>query len=269
MSKILTLLFFLAANLTFSQNYMEGKRLYCKSENPEAMKSFDGGIEILYLNKTLDKKYLKLTAEVFFEAYQKDTTFCDALFFTGYTMSLLGDQKAISFYLMADSLANNRSVEFKINLASEFIKFGTEKSITLARKKYNEIKQYFPEDPEGYYGLALTSAMFGEPKIGLENLDISVEKYKKKNLEVRSEVVYLRGILLAQDKQYEEGLVHLERSYDTHKRDEQFKIHYALCLLKVSEIRRDPKMMQKAKKIYDKIEDKSSISAATASLLVF
>lgn len=113
MSKILTLLFFLAANLTFSQNYMEGKRLYCNSENPEAMKKFDGAIEILYLNKTL-----------------------------------------------------------------EFIKFGTEKSITLPRKKYNEIKQYFPENPEGYYGLALTSAMLEDTKSDLENLDISVQKYK-------------------------------------------------------------------------------------------
>lgn len=269
MSKIFTLLFILISTLTFSQNYMEGKRLYCKSENPEAMKKFDGAIEILYLNNTLDKKYLRMTAELFFEAYQKDTTFCDALFFTGYTMKLLGDEKAISFYLMADSLSNNRSVEFKLNLASEFIKFGTEKSITLARKKYSEIKQYFPEDPEGYYGLALTSAILEDPKSGLENLDISVEKYKKRNLEVRSEVVYLRGILLAQNKQYEEGLVHLERSYSSHKNDPQFKIYYALCLLKVSELRKDPKMKQKAKKIYDKIEDKNGISASTAGLLIF
>ncbi len=269
MSKILALLFIITANLTFSQNYMEGKRLYCKSENPEAMKSFNDGIEILYLNRTLDKKYLKLNSEIFFKAYQKDTTFCDALFFTGYTLSLIGDQNAISFYLMADSLSDNRSVEFKMNLASQFIKFGTEKSTTLARKKYSEIKQYFPEDPEGYYGIALTSAMLGDPKSGLENLDVSVEKYKKKNLEVRSEVVYLRGILLAQNKQYEEGLIHLERCYATYKKDEQFKIHYALCLLKVSELRKDPKMKQKAKKIYDKIEDKNAISEVTASLLVF
>ncbi len=248
---------------------MEGKRLYCKSENPEAMKKFDGAIEILYLNRTLDKKYLQMTAALFFEAYQKDTTFCDALFFTGYTMKLLGDEKAISFYLMADSLSNNKSVEFKLNLASELIIFSTEKSITHARKKYTEIKQYFPENPEGYYGLALISAILENPKTGLENLDLSVEKYKKQNLEVRSEVVYLRGILLAQNKQYEEGLVHLERSYSSHRKDQEFRIYYALCLLKVSELRNDPKMKQKAKKIYDKIEDKTAISATNASLLVF
>ena len=268
MSKIFTLLLIICFNSSFSQNYFEGKRLYCKSENPEAIKLFNSGIELLYLNNTLDKKLLKLNSEVFFKAYRKDSTFCDALFFTGYTLRLLADKDAATFYYMADSLANNRSVEFKVNLASEFMKFGTEYSITLAQKKYSEIKEYFPEDPEGYYGFALTSAILGDSEKGLENLDISVEKYKKKNIEVKSEIVYLRGILLAQNKRYEEGLVHLERCYSDYKKDELFKIHYALSLLKVSELRNDLKMKQKAKKIYDKRKDKNSICAATASLLV-
>lgn len=267
-TSILILLLF-CSSFIFSQNYFEGKNLYCKSENPEAIKSFNAGIELLYLNQSLDKKYLKMTSEVFFKAYQLDKSFCDALFFTGYTLKLLDDKDAVSFYYMADSLANHRSPEFKINLASEFLKFGTEHSISLAQKKYSEIKQYFPEDPEGYYGFALTSMMLGSPKEGLENIDLADEKYKAQNTIGGPEIVLLRGILLTQNSRYEEGLVYLERSSSKYKKDIQFKIHYALCLLKVSKLRNDLKMKQKAKKIYDKIEDKTAISPAIASEFSF
>jgi tetratricopeptide (TPR) repeat protein len=268
MRKILLILLLTSFNLTFSQNYFEGKNLYCKSENPEAMKLFNLGIETLYLNKSLDQKYLKITSNIFFKAYKTDTTFCDAIFFTGYTLRLLNDNKAIACYIMADSLSKNK-LEFKINLASEGLRMGDEKSLKIARKKYNEIITLFPESPEGYFGFALTSPIFGDVDKGLENINIAIEKYKLLNPKVKDEVIFLKGVLLSQNKKYDEGLEYLEKCYSTYKKDENFKIHYSLCLLKVSEIKNDEKMKQKALKFYEQIENKEQIPEDIKALLKF
>lgn len=256
-------------NFVFSQDYFQGKRLYCRSTNPKALELFNIGIETLYLNTSLDKKYLKMTSNVFFKAYQTDTTFCDALFFTGYTLRLLNDKKALALYIMADSIADNKSIEFKTNLAAEGLRYGTEKSIKIARKKYNELIKFFPESPEGYYGFAVTSPMFEDVDKGLENINIAIEKYKTKNTELKDDVFYLKGILLALNKNYEEGLEFLESSYSSYKKDENFKIYYSLCLLKVSELKNDEKMKKKALKFYDKIENKEQIPIEVKELLKF
>lgn len=269
MKKIILLLLILNINLSFSQDYFEGKRLYCKSENPEAMRLFNIGIETLFLNRTLDKKYLKKTSDVFFRAYQTDTTFCDAMFFTGYTLRLLKDKNALACYYMADSLANNRAIEFKTNLAAEALRFGNIEGVKLARKKYEEIIKFFPENPEGYYGFAVTSPMFGDTEKGLENINIAIEKYGKSNSEQKSDVIFLKGVLLTLNKKYEEGLEYLEKIFSTYKKDENFKIHYSLCLLKVSEIKNDEKMKQKALKFYEKIENKEQIPENIKPLLKF
>lgn len=253
----------------FSQNYFEGKNLYCKSDNPRAMELFNTGIETLYLNKTLDKKYLKMTADVFFRAYQTDTTFCDAIFFAGYTKRLLNDKYALTCYYYADSLANNKSIEFKTNLAAEALRFGNEASFKIARRKYNELIEYFPESPEGYYGFAITSPIFEDTDKSLENINIAIEKYKKINTELKDDVIFMKGVLLSFNKKYIEGLECLEKSYSSYKKEENFKIHYSLCLLKVSEINNDEKMKKKALKNYEKIENKEQITNELKILLNF
>jgi tetratricopeptide (TPR) repeat protein len=269
MKKTFIILFVLSANFIFSQDYFEGKNLYCKSENPEAIRLFNIGIETLYLNRSLDKKYLKKTSDVFFKAYKTDTTFCDAMFFTGYTLRLLNDKGALTCYYMADSLGQNKSVEFKSNLAAEALRFESEAGIKLARKKYNEIIQYFPNNPEGYYGFAVTSPEIGDVEKGLENINIAIEKYKYLNKDIKDDVYFLKGVLLALNKKYEEGLGCLEKSSSSYKKDENYKIHYSLCLLKVSELKNDEKMKQKAQKFYDKIEHKEQIPKEIKDLLIF
>jgi len=269
MKKIFVILLILNMNLIFSQDYFEGKRLYCISENPEALKLFNLGIETLYLNKSLDQKYLKITSNIFFKAYKTDTTFCDALFFTGYTLRLLNDKKAFALYIMADSLSNNKSMEFKTNLAAEGLRYGSEKSLKIARTKYEELIKFFPESPEGYYGFAVTAPIFGDVDKGLENINIAINKYTQKNIELKDDVIFLKGVLLTLNKKYEEGLENLEKCYSTYKKDENFKIHYSLCLLKVSEIKNDEKMKQKALKFYEKIDYKDQIPENIKSLLKF
>lgn len=269
MKKIFVIVLILTMNLIYTQNYFEGKRLYCRSKNTEAMELFRTGIKALHLNSTLNVKLLKVTSEVFYSAYKIDTTFCDALFFTGYTLRLLEDKNALTCYYLADSLANNASVEFKTNLAAEALRFGNEASVKLARKKYNEIIKYFPESPEGYYGFALTSPIYEDVEQGLQYINVAIGKYNLQNIELKDDVIFIKGILLALNKKYEEGLENLESCYSTYKKDETFKIHYSLCLLKVSEIKNDKKLKQKAVKIYEKIEHKDQIPDNVKSLLIF
>lgn len=269
MKSLNILILILIFNVSYSQNYFEGKNLYCKSENTEANRLFNIGIETLHLNTSLDKKYLKLTSEIFFKAYKTDSTFCDALFFTGYSLRLLNDNKALAYYYMADSLANNRSIEFKANLAAEALKFGNEPSLKIAKKTYNELIKYFPESPEGYYGLALISTVVGDSQKGLENINIAIEKYKALNVDVKLDATFLKGVLLTLNKKYEEGLLYLEISEYTYKKDDNFRIHYSLCLLKVSELRDDEKMKKNALKVYNKIKNKDDIPEDLKDLFQF
>mgnify|MGYP003575930885 CR=1 FL=1 len=268
MKRIILVILILSINSTFSQNYFEGKNLYCKSENAEAMKIFNDGIEILYLNKSLDKKYLKITSNIFFDAYKKDTTFCDALFFAGYTLRLLNDKNALALYIAADS-SYHKSIEFKTNLAAECLKYGNEKTIKIARKKYSEIITLFPDNPEGYYGFALTSPILGDYEKGLENINIAVEKYKIINPKLKDDVIYLQGILLSMNNKHNQALENLDKVYSSYKKDFNFKVYYSLSLLKVSEEKKDDKMKKKAFSIYEKIEEKDQIPKEVKDQLIF
>lgn len=269
MKKALLILLCINFNLTFSQDYFKGENLYCKSKDPKAMELFKTGIETLYLNTMLDPKYLRMTSDVFFKAYQQDTTFCDAIFFAGYTRRLINDKYALTLYYMADSLAGNRSIEFKTNLAAEALRMGNPAAMKIARKKYNEIIEFFPESPEGHYGFALTSPDYKDTEKGLEHINIAIEKYKKSGQKIRNDVFYIKTILLTINKHYEEGLECSEKCYSDFKKDDIFLSHYSLCLLKVSELKNDPKMKKKAQKIYEKIKQKDQIEPDIKSLLVF
>jgi tetratricopeptide (TPR) repeat protein len=268
MRKIILILLILNTSFIFSQNYFEGKNLYCKSEHPESIKLFNLGIETLYLNKSLNKKYLKITSNIFFDEYKKDTTFCDALFFTGYTLRLLGDKNSLPLYMLADS-SYNKSIEFKTNLAAECLRYANEKTIPLARKKYTEIIKLFPENPEGYYGFAVTSPFLGDYEKGLENINFAIQKYIVINPKLKNDVIFIKGILLSLNKRYEDALPLLENVSSTYKKDFNFRVHYSLCLLRVSEIKKDEKMKQKALKIYEKIEEKDQIPPEIAEQLIF
>jgi tetratricopeptide (TPR) repeat protein len=170
--------------------------------------------------------------------------------------------------MMADSLSK-KTLEFKINLASEGLRLGQDRSLKIARKKYNEIIALFPENPEGYYGFALTSLIFEDVDKGLENINIAIEKYKLLNPKLKEEVIFLKGVLLSQNKKYDEGLEYLEKCYAAYKKDENFKINYSLCLLKVSETRNDEKMKQKALKFYGQIENKAQLPEDIKTLFKF
>lgn len=268
MKKIYYLVFVLFFNFSFSQDYFLGKNLYCESQNNRAKELFDTGIETLYLNQNLNKKYLAMTADVFYKAYKTDSTFCDAIFFAGYTSSLIGNRKtALACYYVADSLSNNKSIEFKVNLAAEALKMGNDFGIKLARKKYDELIKFFPESSEGYYGFAITSPDLGDYEKGLDYLNIAIEKYS--DTKKLKEINFIKAILLTLNKKYSEGKEFFEDSDKAFKKDDNYKIYYSLCLLKVSEELNDEKMKEKALKLYNKIEDKNQISDDFKKLFTF
>lgn len=268
MKKIVVLLFLISTSQLYSQDYFEGKRLYCVSQNPEAIRLFNIGVKTLYLNTSLDKKYLEKTAQVFFKAYKTDSTFCDAAFFTGYMLRLLNEKSAFGYYYIADSLAQNKSIEFKSNLAAEAIKMGSPKSIGLAMKKYLEIIHYFPESPEGYYGYAMLSPMTKEYSKGLEYINVAINKYENSG-HAKDDAYFIKAILLTLNEKYEEANDYFEKTHSSYKKQEHFKIYSSLSLLKVSEMKNDQDMKKKAKKLYDKIEDKSLIPEDLRLLYVF
>lgn len=252
----LTFLFLIVSNVQSQSDYFEGKRLYCKSENPEAIRLFNIGLETLRLNSSLNKKFLKQTSDIFFKAYIADTTFCDAMFFTGYTLRLLEDKYALACYYIADSLANNKSIEFKINLAIEALRFGKEESIKMAREKYNEITKFFPESPEGYYGIALTSTMIGDVDNGLKNIDIAIEKYTIEN----KDALFLKAVLLTLNARHEDSLNYYEKVKKDFSKDDNFNGNYALSLYEVAQAANDEEMMELAKKFYKKVKNKNMLT---------
>lgn len=265
--KFIYILLLITFNQAFSQNYFEGQNLYCKSENIEAMKKFNNGIEILKLNHDLKPKYLAINTTIFFDAVKIDKNFCDAYFFVGYTLRLQNKlDLALRYYYIADSLSENKSIEFKQNLAVTALMLEKYK---LSRKKYSEIIEYFPESPEGYYGIALTSPIIGDVDKGLENINLALEKYTNSGQKINDDALFLNGVLLTLNKRYEESIEYFEKTYSTYKKDENYNIHYSLSLLKVSEIRKDEKLKNKAKKLYDKIEHKEEIPKELNELLIF
>jgi len=267
MRTIYVCLLLLIASIAFAQDYFQGKNLVCPSNNAEAMRNFNSGIKVLHLNTSLAPKYLAANSELFGRAIIADSTFCDAYFFAGYTLSLQKQYKeAFVFYYAADSMAQNKSLEFKVNLASTSLKVGL---IDIARTKYNELIQYFPANAEGYYGYAVTSLMIGDVEDGLKNIDHAMGIYLENARKPGDDSYYVKAVLLTLNRRYEESLDLFREVYSTYKKDDNYNLHYALSLLKVSDIKKDEKMKKEALKYYNKIKDKNNIPKEIKDQLAF
>lgn len=249
--------FLLVCNFAFSQDYFNGKNLNCPSEDPEAMRLFNGGIELLHLNTRLDKKYLAINADIFAKAILKDTTFCDAYFFAGYTLSLMGDiRKTYAFYKVGEKRFGQPFLLYKMNIAATCMKL---ERYDEAREYYQAIVQNFPESPEGYYGIAATSPMMGDYKNGVTNVETAMQIYDKSGKSYGNEVFFLKAILYTLDKRYQEAIPIFERFKSFFKKDVNFNIYYSLSLLKTAQIKNDPKMKEEGLKYYKKVKDKAII----------
>lgn len=249
------LLFFLFIQLSFAQSdYFNGNYTICPiPDDKESQDNYKLGLDCIKANR-----YIGGANQLFLDLIKKDSTFCDAYFFAGYTYRISNmDKAALTYYYMADSLSNNKSIIYKQNLAFMASKMGAFK---LARKKYNEMKEFFPENPEGYYGIASTSIFLGDTEVGLENLDNAITKYLQRGIPIGDEIYLVQGILLTRNEKYFESIEAFEKLSGKITKNDDYRANYALSLIKKGKANNDEKLISKAKKIFDKIEDKSNLS---------
>ncbi|WNM20110.1 tetratricopeptide repeat protein [Flavobacterium capsici] len=253
--------------VSYTQDYFLGNNLNCPSENNEAREMVKNGIELLHLNRDLNPKYLWPTVDLFAKAVMKDQSFCDAYFFAGYTLNLLKQyRETYAFYRVADSLSPKPFLLYKLNTAALCLKIGR---VEESRKFFNDITKHFPESPEGYYGVALTAPMIGDYSNGYKNIEDAITIYKGQSKKIGKEVFFLRAVLLTLDKQYENALIAFEDVRSPFTKDINYNIHYSLALLKVSELKNDPKMKKEALKYYKKIENPKDIPDDVRALFKF
>lgn len=253
--KYRVILFLFFVQLSYSQaDYFNGNYTVCPIPNDkQSQENFRLGIDCIKANL-----YIGGANRLFLDLIKKDSTFCDAYFFAGYTYRLSNmDKAALTYYYLADSLSNNKTLIFKQNVAFMASKMG---SFKLARKKYNEMKEFFPESPEGFYGIASTSIFIGDTENGLENLNIAIKKYNDRKITLDDEIYFTQGILLTRNEKYIESVEILEKLSGKITKNDEYRINYALSLIKIGKANNDEKLIKKAKKIFEKIEDKKNLS---------
>lgn len=253
--KNIAYLFILFIQFTYSQSeYFDGYYTICpKPSDKQSQENYKLGLDCIKANK-----YIGGANRLFLDLIKKDSTFCDAYFLAGYTYRLSNmDEAALTYYYVADSLSNNKSLIFKQSLAFMASKMG---SFKLARKKYNEMKQFFPESPEGFYGIASTSIFIGDSENGIENLNIAIRKYSEKGISTGEEIYLVQGILLTRIGKYVQSVEVFEKLRGNVTKNDEYRANYAYSLIKNGKANNDEKLIKKARKLYEKIEDKTNIS---------
>lgn len=246
------LLFFLFIQLSFAQSdYFNGNYTICPiPDDKESQDNYKLGLDCIKVNR-----YIGGANQLFLDLIKKDSTFCDAYFFAGYTYRISNmDKAALTYYYIAYSLSNNKSIIYKQNLAFMASKMGAFK---LARKKYNEMKEFFPENPEGFYGIASTSIFIGDTEVGLENLDKAITKYLQRGIPIGDEIYLVQGTIT---EKYIESIEAFEKLSGKITKNDDYRANYALSLMKKGKANNDEKLIKKAIKIFEKIEDKSNLS---------
>lgn len=222
----------------------------CKfPDNERAKKIFPLAIESIKRDL-----YLGSVAEIMTDMIKIDSTFCDAYYWAGYALRKSDlNKEAVAMYYMADSLAQNKSLEYKLNLATTSMIVGAD---DLTRKKYEEIKEYFPNSPEGFYGVALTSTIIGDVGYGLENVNMAEKNYNQQNADTQ----LLKAILLTLNKKYEESLYYYDKIKNKFPKLDHFNGNYALSLFEIGTQKNDEKMLKLAYKHYNKVKNKDELT---------
>lgn len=239
----------LNAQSKLSKNFDFNSTTCTFPDNERAKEIFPLGIECIQRDI-----YMGTVAEIMTDVIKIDSTFCDAYFWAGHAFRKSNmNKEAVTMYYMADSLAQNKSLEYKQNLATVSLIAGLD---DLARKKFKEITGYFPNSPEGYYGIALTSTIIGDVGYGLENINIAEQKYNYENRDTQ----FLKAILLTLNGKHEESLSYYKKVKSRFSKDDNFNGNYALSLYEIGTLNNDKKMLKLAKKHFNKIKDKSALT---------
>lgn len=237
-------------------DYFLGKNLICPPADAKDEEMLKLGIDCFQF-----EKYHPTATKIFTDLIKKDSTFCDAWFFAGYSLRIQGMVKEASvFYYMADSLSNNKSEVFKQNLATTLFMAGATK---VARKKFTEMVRYFPQNPEGYYGIALTSLDIKDFENGLDCINKAIGKYTYNN----QGAFYMKALLLTLTGQYSDGLHFLEKCKSQFKKDDNYNAAMAVCLYRTGGEKNDEKILKAADKAKAKVKEKDKVLPELLALL--
>lgn len=258
MHKYLILALFFAFGVSYAQqDYFKGEYDLCTPTNKEAYDRYQHARLALKYTKPDDTLYMRKLSEVFYQVYKADTVFCDALYFTGYTLRCLNEpDAALYFFAKADSVAEGRSLLYKQDMAATAMRVGHPE---LAKQKYEEMIQYFDESPEAHYGMASLSLMTGDFKVGVNHINNAIRRTKAMKLEVKDDILFMKATLLALDNKPAEALPLFEDAEDTYGETDLFRIYYAMALLRNYFETNDERSKKKAERHYRKIADKSLI----------
>lgn len=229
--------------------------LACSTDNKEIIDLYETGFSAL--QKTT---YYNTAGRIFFQIIQQDKSLCDAYYYTGIALTKQDkDDAAYTYLYYADSLATQPQMPFKIALAESALRIG---NVGLARKKYEEIKQFFPERPEGYYGLSLTATSVGDLVEGLVNTDRTLAKYKNTgNLtpEREQEIYFIKAILLRMNTQYDKAIEFFEKSKELFGTTTDYLANYALATYELYKQTREEKWKRESQQALEQIHDKEAL----------
>ena len=71
---------------------------------------------------------------------------------------------------------------------------------------------------------------------------------------------FTQGILLTKDEKYRESIEAFEKMSGKITKNDEYRMNYAFSLIKIGKSDNDEKLIKKAKKVFEKIEDKSNLS---------
>ncbi len=253
-----------AQNQTESYIY-ESIKFECPTENDTIKALYKSAFEALNT-----PKYINTAGKIFFNILQIDKSLCDAYFFTGIALTQQEKhQAALSYYYYADSLATNNNSVFKEELAQAALRVN---NVGLARKKYEEIIKYFPEDPDGYYGLGLTATTLGDSEEGLKNLEIAEQKYLSEQswtVQRKNEVWLMKAILLTMEERYKEAIDYFERCEDTFGELEDFNANLALSAYHLYQEKNDEQWKKRCLEALQKLQDKEKLKESFLAIFKF
>lgn len=229
--------------------------LSCSTENQDILHLYEMGF------KALEKpEYYNMAGKIFFQIVQMDKSLCDAYYYTGISLTKQDkDDAAYTYLYYADSLAAQPTLSFKTALATSALRIG---NVGLARKKYEEIKQAFPNSPEGYYGLSLTATSIGDVVEGLVNTDRTLLKYKNTgNLPpTREQEIYLiKAILLRMNQQYDKAIEFFEKSKEHFGSTTDYLANYALTTYELYKQTKEEHWKQVSQQALLQIQDKTAL----------
>ncbi|MGG5508190.1 MULTISPECIES: tetratricopeptide repeat protein [unclassified Myroides] len=229
--------------------------LSCPTTNEEIVALYKMGFSALE-----QTEYYNTAGRIFFQIIQKDKELCDAYYYTGVALTKQDkDNAAYTYLYYADSLAIQPTLTFKVALAESALRID---NIGLARKKYEEIKQYFPDSPEGYFGLSLTATSLGDIVEGLVNTDRTLAKYKNTGLlteQREQEIYFIKAILLRMNAQYDKAISFFEKSKPYFGTTTDFLANYALATYELYKQTKEAKWKIESQQALAQIQDKSTL----------